>query len=130
MNRERLLFATLGALSTPETVREEVLRKARSDRRFERSASVLAKLPASLLAILSDDERSPRAGADLVLQFRSGCRREQRLEAPGSPTWCQACSSLARPRYRPTGPGVEHQPLMSGATTGERHQLPQHLGAR
>lgn len=63
VNRERLLFATLGALSTPETVRDEVLRKARSDRRFERSASVLAKLPASLLAILSDDETPALAAA-------------------------------------------------------------------
>jgi hypothetical protein len=56
INRERLLLATLGPISAPETVRDEVLRKARTDARFRRAEQVWARLPASLLQILSDDE--------------------------------------------------------------------------
>ena len=55
-NQERLLLATLGPISTPETVRDEVLRKARADARFEPAERVWNRLPARLLEILSDAE--------------------------------------------------------------------------
>jgi hypothetical protein len=40
INRERLLIAVLGALSAPETVQDEVLRKSRQDDRFRAAAAV------------------------------------------------------------------------------------------
>jgi len=40
INKERLLIEILGPLSTPETVQDEVLLKARQDGRF-RSAAVV-----------------------------------------------------------------------------------------
>jgi len=43
-NQERLLIEVLGALSIPETVHAEVLRKARVDRRFRPARSVMARL--------------------------------------------------------------------------------------
>jgi hypothetical protein len=55
INKERLLFATMGALSAPETVRDEVLRKASEDRRFAAAAAVWRKLPDRLMQVLSDD---------------------------------------------------------------------------
>lgn len=38
INKERLLIEILGPLSTPETVQDEVLRKARQDARFRSAA--------------------------------------------------------------------------------------------
>jgi hypothetical protein len=55
INKERLLLAMTGPISTPETVRDEVLRKSRSDRRFHAAAAVWNKLPEKYLEILSDD---------------------------------------------------------------------------
>jgi len=43
-SQERLLIEVLGALSIPETVHAEVLRKARVDRRFRPARSVMARL--------------------------------------------------------------------------------------
>jgi hypothetical protein len=40
INKERLLIEILGPLSTPETVQDEVLRKARQDRRFRSATAV------------------------------------------------------------------------------------------
>lgn len=56
INKERLLFSVLGALSAPEAVKKEVLRKAHQDKRFSAAGRVWRKLPSSLLQILSDDE--------------------------------------------------------------------------
>ncbi len=44
INKERLLIEVLGPLSAPETVRDEVLRKARQDKRFRAAATVWGKL--------------------------------------------------------------------------------------
>ncbi len=55
INRERLLFSTLGPLAVPEIVEQEIRRKARQDQRFAAAARVLNKVPARLLEILSDD---------------------------------------------------------------------------
>lgn len=55
INRERLLFATLGSLSIPEEVEQEIRRKARQDRRFAAAESVLSKVPPRLLTVLSGD---------------------------------------------------------------------------
>ena len=56
LNRERLLFQVAGALSTPETVREEILRKASQDPRFQAAERVVKKLPEKYLEILSDGD--------------------------------------------------------------------------
>ncbi len=55
VNKERLLFATLGPLSVPEAVETEILRKARQDQRFEAAERVWKKLPERLMTVLSDD---------------------------------------------------------------------------
>lgn len=54
-NKERLLFATLGALSVPEAVQTEILRKARQDQRFAPAERVWHKLPERLMTVLCDD---------------------------------------------------------------------------
>jgi hypothetical protein len=55
VNKERLLFSTLGALSVPEAVETEILRKAGQDQRFAAAAHVWKKLPGRLMEVLSDD---------------------------------------------------------------------------
>lgn len=55
LNKERLLFGTLGALAVPEVVEQEILRKAQQDHRFAAAGRVLHKVPQSLLEVLSDD---------------------------------------------------------------------------
>ena len=56
--KERILIAALGELSTPETVRDEMLRKAACDDRFRRVATTWPKLEGKWVAVLSDD-RTP-----------------------------------------------------------------------
>lgn len=58
LNKERLLFATVGSLSVPETVHGEILKKARQEQRFAAAERVIAKLPAKYLQVLSDDVTS------------------------------------------------------------------------
>ena len=55
LNKERLLFATLGPLAVPEIVEQEIARKARQDQRFKAAERVLGKVPTRLLEILPDD---------------------------------------------------------------------------
>ncbi|MFL6077138.1 MAG: hypothetical protein ACJ73S_27400 [Mycobacteriales bacterium] len=56
INKERLLIGVLGALSAPETVQEEVCRKARQDRRFGAAEKAWRKLTSSgWIQILPDD---------------------------------------------------------------------------
>lgn len=45
LNKERLLFATVGALSVPEIVHEEIRNKAHQEQRFAAAGRVPAKLP-------------------------------------------------------------------------------------
>lgn len=59
INRERLLFDVVTAVSVPETVKSEIERKSRSDGRFEAAKTVMAKSPEHLFAVLSDDEGDP-----------------------------------------------------------------------
>lgn len=56
INKERLLIGVLGPLSAPETVRDEVLRKARADPRFRAAGSAWRKLTPRWIQVLSDDE--------------------------------------------------------------------------
>jgi hypothetical protein len=56
INKERLLIGVLGQLSAPETVQDEVLRKARQDERFRAAAAVWRKLTPKWVQILSDDQ--------------------------------------------------------------------------
>jgi hypothetical protein len=55
INKERLLFDTLGPLCAPETVRDELLRKSRQDSSFRNAERVWAKLPERFMRVLSDD---------------------------------------------------------------------------
>lgn len=57
INKERLLIAVLGPLSAPETVQDEVLRKAERDKaRFGAAAGVWSKLGSKYMQVLSDDQ--------------------------------------------------------------------------
>lgn len=58
INKERVLIDAMGPISTPETVRDEVLRKSRSrkDPRFKAVETVWNKIPPRFLEVLSDDE--------------------------------------------------------------------------
>lgn len=55
-NAERVLLRTLGPVCSPETVRDEVLRRARCERRFEPASRLWCKLEPNWLEVLSDDE--------------------------------------------------------------------------
>jgi hypothetical protein len=55
INKERLLISVVGGLSAPETVENEVLRKARSDERLTQAGAVWKKLVPRWLEILPDD---------------------------------------------------------------------------
>jgi len=63
LNKERLLFSVLGALSVPEIVEDEILRKARQDERFAAAERVWKKLPSRLMEVLSDDATDELAAA-------------------------------------------------------------------
>jgi hypothetical protein len=79
LNKERLLFATVGSLSVPETVHSEILDKARRDQRFAAAERVLAKLPAKYLDVLSDDA-TPELSA--AVSRLAGIPMEQRVRSP------------------------------------------------
>ena len=55
INRERLLIGVLGAISAPEAVEAEVLRKAAQDPRFRAAGSAWRKLTPKWIQVLSDD---------------------------------------------------------------------------
>jgi hypothetical protein len=75
INKERLLIATLGRLSAPETVQDEVLRKSQQDARFRPAATAWQKLTPSWIQILSDDATPELA---TVVQRISGLPMGQR----------------------------------------------------
>ncbi|OLR91266.1 PIN domain-containing protein [Actinokineospora bangkokensis] len=58
IGKERLLIEVLGPLSTPETVRDEMMRKAERDSRFQRVGATLPKLVPRWLEVLSDNRTS------------------------------------------------------------------------
>ncbi|OZD85351.1 hypothetical protein CH260_04850 [Rhodococcus sp. 05-2256-B2] len=78
VNKERLLFSTLGALSVPEAVKEEILRKSSQDSRFEGAGRVWAKLPERLMEVLSDDVTGELSAA---VQRISGAPMAQRMRS-------------------------------------------------
>lgn len=45
LNKEHLLFQTLGPISIPETVKGEMLRKSKADAQFVAADQVLEKVP-------------------------------------------------------------------------------------
>ena len=55
INRERLLIATMGKLSAPESVQTEVFRKARQDLRFRPAEVTWRKLTPTYIEVLADD---------------------------------------------------------------------------
>lgn len=77
INKERLLIATLGPLSAPETVQDEVFRKAREDNRFEAAATVWRKLTPRWMQVLSDNATS---GLEAVVTRISGLPMDQRRQ--------------------------------------------------
>lgn len=78
VNKERLLFSTLGALSVPEAVETEILRKADQDQRFAAAGLVWKKLPARLMEVLSDDVTDELSAA---VQRISGVPLDQRIRS-------------------------------------------------
>jgi hypothetical protein len=56
LRKERLLIGTLGKLSAPETVQQEVFRKSRQDERFSAAEPIWRKLSPTWMQVLSDDE--------------------------------------------------------------------------
>lgn len=78
INKQRLLFNTLGALSVPEAVKEEILRKSNQDSRFEGAGRVWAKLPERLMEVLSDDVTDELSAA---VQRISGVPIGQRMRS-------------------------------------------------
>ena len=55
LNKERLLFSTLGAIAIPEVVEQEIRRKAAQEQRFAAAERVISKIPSRLLSVLLDD---------------------------------------------------------------------------
>lgn len=77
INKERLLFAQVGALHMPETVRAEILWKSREPR-FSAASTVIRKLPERLLGILPDDATPELdAVAQRIAQMPMTDRRKQ-----------------------------------------------------
>jgi hypothetical protein len=62
-NKERILISVLGELSAPETVKQEVQRKASVDQRFARAITVWRKLEPKWVEILPDDVTPPLSAA-------------------------------------------------------------------
>jgi hypothetical protein len=62
-NKERLLIGVLGELSAPETVRDEVFRKARQEERFRAAEKVWRKLAARWIQVLPDTPTPELAAA-------------------------------------------------------------------
>lgn len=92
INKERLLIGVLGPLRTPETVQNEVLRKARQDPRFQAAARVWPKLTPRWIEVLPDDV-TPELAAVV-----------HRLTASNCP-WnivCEIRRTWARPWSSPT----------------------------
>lgn len=79
LNKERLLIGVLGPLSTPETVRNEVLRKAEQDERFRAATTVWRKLGPRWMEILSDDQTPELAAAVHRITWQP---MEQRMARP------------------------------------------------
>lgn len=77
LNKERLLFDTVGPLRVPEKVEEEILRKSRQDRRFSAAENVWRRLPERLLQVLSDD--STNEDLSRAVGRISGTPFEQRI---------------------------------------------------
>jgi hypothetical protein len=77
LNKERLLFDTVGPLRVPEKVEEEILRKSRQDRRFSAAENVWRRLPERLLQGLSDD--STNEDLSRAVGRISGTSFEQRI---------------------------------------------------
>lgn len=78
INKERLLFGTLGALSVPEAVEAEILRKAGQEQRFAAAGRVWKKLPERLMEVLSDDVTDQLSAA---VQRISGVPINQRMRS-------------------------------------------------
>lgn len=79
LNKERLLLDTLGPLAVPETVRDEILRKARRDRRFAAAERVWGRLPEHLMEVLSDDATDQLSAA---VHSIAGMALSQRRQSP------------------------------------------------
>lgn len=79
LNKERLLFATVGPIAVPGIVHEEIGKKARRDHRFAAAERVLAKLPEKYLQVLSDDITDELS---TVVSRLAGMPMEQRVRSP------------------------------------------------
>jgi hypothetical protein len=91
INKERLLIGTLGQLSAPETVQEEVFRKSGQDKRFCAAATIWRKLTPTWIKVLSDDQ-TPELAATVHRITRQPM--EHRLKQPK--TWARSWWSHTR----------------------------------
>lgn len=78
INKERLLFSTVGPLSVPESLKDEILRKSAHDKRFAATERVWRKLPERLMNVLSDDATDELAAAVARI---SGIPFDQRIRS-------------------------------------------------
>lgn len=79
IHKERLLIATIGPFSAPESVQGEVLRKSRQDERFRAAATVWRKFATRWIEILPDDATPELA---TVVQRVSGLPMDERRRRP------------------------------------------------
>jgi hypothetical protein len=80
LNQARLLVSVVGALSAPETVEHEVIRKSRQDQRFRSAERAWRKLAAAKwLQILPDD---PTPELEAVVRRITRLPMDQRLTQP------------------------------------------------
>jgi hypothetical protein len=82
IHKERLLIAILGPISAPETVQDEILRKAQQDARFRPAATAWRKLTARWIQILPNDATPELA---TVVQRISGLPMDERRRHPKDP---------------------------------------------
>lgn len=78
LHKERLLFSALGPLAIPEFVATEIDRKSK-EQRFAAARNVMAKVPDTLLEILSDEVTDELAAA---VQRVGGVPMTERMRSP------------------------------------------------
>lgn len=86
VNHERLLIEMVGSLTVPETVRDEILRKAQRDSRFSAASGVMKKLPKRFFEVVSDssDDEYLTAAVERLMRYEGASERsfDQRKRRP------------------------------------------------
>lgn len=100
INKERLLLSTMGPISTPESVRDEVLNKSKSgkDRRFAQVERVWNKIPSRLLEVLPDDPTPELVAALVRISQQPWNQRLAKAKDLGETMGCRARGGPSRSR--------------------------------